>query len=212
MHIGSVISAPWVGWVMFALLLCPVLAEWSQPGVVTQSLSSFFAHTNRTYRESPATIMGQFLITLFRLGVVTMTLFLCFYAQEASWRIFVWILVSVIVVVLVKMLVNTILDFTFQLSRRFGGPYEPYGDLVTMIGIALYPALLFLMHFGSPRAAQWVAGIAALVFIGLWIFRSWRTYVSSLIAPIYLLLYIATMEVLPMAGLAYLSGKLITLV
>lgn len=212
MHIESVLSAPWVGWIMFLLLLSPLLAEWSQPGVVTQSFTAFFAHSDRTYRESPATYLGQFWISIFRLGCIAMTLFLCFYAGEASWRIFVLIFACVLAVMIAKMLINRLLDYTFQLTRNFGSSYEAYGDLVTMIGLVLYPALLFILHYGTPLATRWVASIAAVVFIALWIFRSWRSYVSSLVAPIYLIMYIATLEVLPMAGLAYLSGQMLTLI
>ena len=212
-HIYSVVSAPWVAWVMLALLLSAVLAEWAQPGVISQAFTSFFARTDRTYRESPANFQGQLLITLFRLGTVTMTFFLCFCPDgQASLTFFGLIFGGVIAVTLLKMLVNLLLDYTFQLSRRFGTSYEPYGDLMTLIAVVLYPALLLLIHFGTPLASQWVAGAAAGLFLVLWIYRSWRTYVSSAIAPVYLMVYIVTMEVLPLAGLAFLSGKTTTLI
>ncbi len=196
---------------MLALMGCAVFAEWFQPGVIAQAPSAFFARTARTYRESPANFMGQLLISLFRLGTIAMTLFVCVCpADRASAAAYGLILAGVVAVLLVKMLANLTVDYVFMLTRRYGTTYEPYGDLVTMISLVLYPAVLLLVRFGTPEVSQWVAGITAALFLMLWIYRAWRTYVSSLMAPVYLLMYIATMEVLPLAGVVYLSEIIIT--
>ncbi len=198
---------------MLALMGCAVFAEWYQPGVILQSPSSFFARTDRTYRESPANFMGQLLITLFRLGTIAMMLFLCVCPENsASMAAYGLILAGVIAVILVKMLMAVAVDYVFLLTRRYGAAYEPYGDLVTMSALLLYPAALILIRFGTPQAAQWVAAITAVLFLILWIYRAWRTYVSSLMASLYLMMYIATMEILPLAGLVYLSEKIITII
>ena len=198
---------------MLALMGCAVFAEWYQPGVILQSPSSFFARTDRTYRESPANFMGQLLITLFRLGTIAMMLFLCVCPKNsASMAAYGLILAGVIAVILVKMLMAVAVDYVFLLTRRYGAAYEPYGDLVTMSALLLYPAALILIRFGTPQAAQWVAAITAVLFLILWIYRAWRTYVSSLMASVYLMMYIATMEILPLAGLVYLSEKIITII
>lgn len=212
-HITSIVSAPWVAWIMLALMICAVFAEWAQPGVISQAPTSFFARTDRTYREAPANFMGQLLITLFRLGTMTMTLFICLCpAGQASLAAYGLILAGILAVLLVKMLVNVSIDYIFQFTRHFGVAYEPYGDLVTMISLLLYPAMLVITRFGTPVAAQWVAAIAAVLFIALWIFRAWRTYVSSLMAPVYLMMYMLTMEVLPLAGIVLLSEKIIAII
>ena len=210
-HISSVLSAPWIAWIMLALMVCAVFAEWFQPGVILQAPSAFFARTNRTYRESPANFQGQFLITLYRLGTVAMALFVCVCpADQASAAAYGLILAGVVAVLLVKMLVNVAVDYVFLLTHRYGEAYGPYGDLVTMVSLVLYPAVLLLVRFGTPEVARWVMGVTAALFLMLWIYRAWRTYVSSLMAPVYLLMYIATMEVLPLAGVVYLSEKIIT--
>lgn len=196
---------------MLTLMGCAIFAEYFQPGVIMQAPSSFFARTDRTYRESPANFLGQLLITLFRQGMVAMMLFLCVCpANNASFTAFCAIFGSMIGVVLLKMLINVFIDYIFQLSRRFGAVYEPYGDLVTMISLLLFPAVLVLIRYGNPIASKWVAGGMVVLFVALWFFRAWRTYVSSLITLVYILLYTATMEILPLAGLIYLSGKIIT--
>ena len=56
---------------------------------------------------------------------------------------------------------------------------------------------------------MWTIGIVAVLFLGVWLYRCARTYLVSPAAIIYLLLYIATVEVLPLMALFYLSDKLI---
>ena len=210
MHIVSMMSAPWCGWTMLVLLLFAVLAEVTQPGVITQTLSSLTARTDRTYKDSPTTFMGQLCISLFRIGTPAVALCLCFLpVQHASFVAF-WAVCGVIfAVLLVKMLCNVLLDYTFSFTRRFGDTYEHYGNIATLSTVVLYPALLVLLRIPDQQIAQWTVGIIALLFLCLWLYRAARTFVVSLPAILYLLLYILTLEVLPMVACIYCSAKLI---
>ena len=69
-HIVSCSSAPWCAWLMFGLLICALLSEAYQPGVITQAKNSLSAQTDRMYKESPATLMGQLLMGIFRIGII----------------------------------------------------------------------------------------------------------------------------------------------
>lgn len=197
---------------MLILLLCAVFAEAFQPGIITQAPSSLFARTDRTYKDSPNTFLGQFFISLFRIGTVALALCLCFYSSDrASFTAFWAVCGLIVAVLLVKMLFNMLLDYTFFLSRRFGNMYEHYGNIATMAIVALYPVLLVLLRVVDTLIVQWVVGIMAVLFLCMWIFRAARTYIVSFAATLYMLLYIATMEVLPLATLIYLSAKTIAI-
>ena len=212
-HILSMMTAPWCGWTMLVLLLCAVFAETFQPGVISQTSSSLLARTDRTYKDSPNTFLGWFFITLFRIGTPAMALCLCFFSPDRASFIAFWAVCGlVLAVVLVKMLLNLLLDYTFSLSRRFGDAYEHYGNIVTMAALVLYPVLLVLMRVANTLVTQWVVGIMAVLFIGMWTYRAARTYTVSLSATLYMLFYIATLEVLPMAVLIYLSAKTIAII
>lgn len=211
-HIESAMVAPWCGWIMLALLLCAVFAEAFQPGVITQSPSSLFARTDRTYKDSPNTLLGMFFITLFRIGTPSFALCLCLFSPDhASFVAFGAVCGIVLAVLLLKMLINKLLDYTFSLSRRFGDMYEHYGNIATIATAVLYPVLLVLLRVSDIQVVQWTVGIMALFFLSMWIFRAARTYLVSPAATIYMLFYIATMELLPMAVLIYLSAKTIAI-
>ena len=205
-------SAAWCSWTMLVLLLCAVLAEVMQPGVITQTPSALLAHTDRTYKESPTNFMGQFFITLFRIGTFSMALCVCFMPADHAPFVAFWAVCGLIVaVLLVKMFCNVLLDFIFSLTRRFGNPYEQYGNITTLSAVALYPVLLVMLRVADQSAVWWSVGGMAVLFFALWMFRAARTFLVSPVAVLYLLAYMATLELLPIAALVYLSAKTITI-
>ena len=198
---------------MFGLLLCCVLSEFFQPGVITQAPASLRVRTDRLYKDAPVNFFGQVFINLFRLGTVAMMLCLCFGAQgRFSFWTYLAVNAVVLAVLLVKMTGNVLLDYTFTLSRRFGAMHEHYANIATLVCLLLWPAMLILMHVGSPEACRWTMGIALALFILLWVYRSGAQYIHAPVAVLYMLLYWCTLEVLPMAALVYLSEKTITII
>ena len=212
MHIESIMSASWCGWTMLALLLCAVAAEFFQPGVITQAPTALLVRTERVYKAAPTNFLGQLFVTLFRIGTPAMALCLCFSEPgHASFTVF-WAVCGLIVGVwMMKMLCNLLLDYTFTLRRQFGEAYEPYGNLVTLVTLAMYPAVLVLLRVGNAVAAQWTIGILAAIFLLTVIYRTLRTYLVSLSAVLYLILYIVTLEVLPIVLLIYFSTQTINI-
>lgn len=209
-HIVSPLSAAWSGWTMLALLLCAVLGEFFQPGVILQAPASLLAHTDRTYKDAPTNFQGQVLISIFRIGTLGMALCLCVCPDEHFRFISFMIVCCIIVAVLViKMLSNILIDYAFMLSRRFAPAYEHYGNIFTLAACALYPCLLVLLRIGDTHTARWVLAIAAILFMGMWTYRAIRFYVVSPMALVYLTVYLGTAELLPFGALYYLTSKMI---
>lgn len=205
-------NAPWCGWTMLVLLLCAVLAEVMQPGVISQTPATLLARTDRTYKEAPTNFMGQLFVTLFRIGTVAMSLCVCFCpADRAPFMAFLAVCGLIVAVLLVKMLCNVLLNYTFSLTRLFGNPYEQYGNIATLSAALLYPVLLVLLRVPDQRTAWWAVVAIAVLFLCMFLFRAARTFITSPIAILYLILYMATLEILPMAALFYLSAKTITI-
>lgn len=212
-HILSPMSAPWCGWTMLALLLCAVLGEVLQPGVISQAASSLFSRNERTYRDAPVNFPGQVMMTLFRIGTIGMGLYLCLYTDgEYGFGEYAALCGVILAVLVGKMLCNGILDYTFQISRRFSPAYEQYGDIITIVSCILYPALLVAMRIGSSTVNGWILGSVAVVFLLLWIFRMARNYIQSPMAIVYVALYICTLEVIPYGLIFFLGSKTISMI
>ena len=211
-HIISSANAPWCGWTMLVLLITGVLSELFQPGIITQAKSSLVAQNERVYKESPINFMGQLMITFFRVGIIAMALYLCCTPTGRFSFVGFWVICAIVLAMfLLKMLSNLWVDRTFGISRRFGDPYEHYGNIFTLFTALLYPAVLVLMRVGTLTVNRWVFGILTLLFIGVWLYRSIRQFMTSIVQMPYVLLYVATMEVLPFAFLYISSDQIVTI-
>ena len=211
-HIISPLTAPWCGWTMLVLMLFAILSEWLQPGVISKTTESLRTHGDRLYKEVPTNAMAQIFITLFRLGVSALALCLCFStAGTFSFMAFLAVNGIIIGVLVLKMLCNLWIDYTFMLSRQFGSTFEHYSNIFTMISVALYPLLLVFLHIGTPLMFRWLLGIFAVLFLIVWLYCSARLYVRSPQAIVYLLIYFVTLECLPLVGVTLLSAKTISL-
>lgn len=196
---------------MLVLLLFGIVAELFQPGVITQAKSSLAAQGDRLYKESPNTFVGQLMITLFRLGVITMAVYLCCNRTECFSFTGFWVIFGIVLgVSVVKMLMNIGTDYTFRLSKQFGNGYEHYGNILTLGTLLLYPVVLVLMRFGEPVLNRWIIGGIGVLFIATWIYCAFRQFVHSPRAILYLLVYIATVEVLPWMFVYMLSNQIIS--
>ena len=211
-HILSPSSAAWCSWTMLGLLLCAIMSEQFQPGIITQAKSSLLAKSDRTYKESPVTFMGQVMMALFRLGTITMALCLCRADTEQFLFSGFWITSGIVfAIVIIKMAGNLCLDYAFRLSRRFGAIYEHYGNIMTLVAIILYPILLGLLRFGNLTINRWIISGAAFLFILLWLYRSVRQFAISPKAIIYLLFYCCTMEIVPLVLMYILSEQTLSI-
>ena len=209
-HIISSASAVWCGWMMLGLLLCGILSELFQPGVISQAKGSLAAQGDRLYKESPNNFMGQLMITLFRVGVITMAVYLCCDQTPAFSFTGFWVIFGIVMAVsLVKMLLNIGTDYTFRLSRSFGNGYEHYGNILTLGTVILYPVVLVLMRFGDPLLNRWIVGGVGALFVATWLYCAFRQFVHTPRAILYLLVYMVTVEALPWVFIFMLSNQII---
>lgn len=206
-HILSIQSAPWSGWIMLLLMLCAVMSEWLQPGVVSRASENLLSRADRTYKEAPDNLLAQILINIFRIGTIAMGLCLCFVPQGdfrfAAYAAVCGVLLGMLVV---KIICNLLLDYVFQLSRHYGSMYEPYTSLLTLTALVLYPCLLVLLHLDSYIAGRWDMGIVSIVFLMLWLYRSIRQYIHTVLSISYVAFYFITLEILPMAAIFAISS------
>ena len=206
-------SAPWCGWTMLALLLCAVLGELLQPGVISQASSSLLSQNDRTYKNAPTNFPGQVMITMFRIGTAAMGLYLCLYTGgQSGFGVFATLCGLIVALLLVKMLCNNLLDYTFQISRRFMPAYEQYGDITTIATCILYPALLIMLRVDNILMNRWLVDSIAVLFLLMWLYRLARNYIQSLGSILYVGLYLGTLEVLPLGLLFYLGSKTISII
>lgn len=212
-HIISPASAIWCAWTMLGILLCGVLSELFQPGVILQARTSLVVQNERVYKDAPTNFVGQLMISLFRLGVLSMAIYLCCEQVEAFPFSDFWIIFGVtLAVTIVKMVCNACIDFTFHLSRRFGNAYEHYGNILTLVTACMYPLLLILLQHGDTKTNRWVLGSFGVLFLLIWAYRAFRHFVNSPRAIAYLILHFCTIEGLSWVLIYIISNQTISLI
>lgn len=211
-HILSPYSAPWCAWTMLGLLVCAIVSELIQPGIITQAGVSLHTRADRTYKEAPNNFLGKFFVSVFRVGISAMAVYM-FLSNNRPFTIKVFGIICAIIlsVILIKKLCNTLLDYTFQLSRRFASVYDHYSNIYTIAAIVLYPFLLVLIYIGHAQLTQWVIGIICLLFVITWTIRGARIFIVSPKAILYFMIYICTLELIPLGMIFYLSEQTILL-
>ena len=207
-HIISPISAPWCAWVLLGLLVSLVLSELLQPGVVSSSFTTLLSRAERTYKNVPNNFMGQLMITLFRIGCLSMALYIAIWQGGTfSSRGFFVIEAIVLGVLIFKMLCYVFLKYVLSISSQFSIATEHYSNLFTLSMVLLYPLLLFVYYIGSSMVCLYVLCALAALFLLVWLIKGARLCVVSPMGVVYFLLYICTLEVLPILGIYYLSAK-----
>lgn len=208
-HIGSMLSTPWVGWVMLALLLLAVLSEALQPGLISGVGVSLSSHTNRNYKPAPDNFFGQTAVTLFRIGTLGMAL--CLWIGEADGcqiETYGIALAWIVGMLLVKIIGTVLIDYTFQLRIAADGIGAHYGNIVTMLCLALYPAILVLLQIGNTMLNRWVIGVCGGLFMLAVVYKVLGLYLRQWRSIIYITLYILTLEVLPMVSLVVVTSQM----
>lgn len=203
-------SAAWCSWWLLVLGVFAILGEVFQPGVITSASASLFAHSNRTYKQVPNNFPGQLLLTLFRIGIPAMAL--CLFVDAHSIAAYGVAAALMVAMMVVKILCEQLLDYTFHLRATAAGVHTHYTNIGTLSSILLYVCLLVLLQIGSVTVNRWVIGICALLFVGMISFRLARIYVTDAKAIVYLAIYILTLEVLPLGALVVLTSQITTMI
>lgn len=206
----SPVSAPWVAWVMLFLLLCGVVAEMVQSGVVVQAFSTIFAKVERSYGDVQHNLLEELIMNIFRIGTFAMALYLYAY-RAGDFRFATYLLVAawVLGIDAVKLAVAAVVNYTFRISKRFALISTHYNNLWTVICCGFYVALLFLLNIDNAVLTKWLLFALALVAIVL-IFIKWiRIFCTDMRSFLYIVLYILTLEVLPLLVMIMGAGYIV---
>jgi len=193
-------------------MLFAILAEWIQPGVISQAYTSLKVRTERMYKDAPTSGMAQILITAFRIGTLAMIVCMCFAPNDRLTFVAYMAVCGVILAILmVKMICNILLNYAFQITRIYGDVYEHYSNIFTLTIVAMFPLVLLFLHIGSITATRCLLGVMAVLFLVMWLYRCVRQFIHAPLAIIYLLTYMITLEILPMVGLLLFSEKTLSI-
>lgn len=205
-HISSVYANSWMGWVMFVLLVL-ILLDSSKQYNLLMGVRSVVSQAERAYTNSRAW-GSEIGVRLFRLGVVSMAVWILTIANSQSPIAYAKILALVGGVYALQRLLLRGVGQVFVSSKQRIASIEQYNAICTMACVSLYPILLVLMNVTTPNLAQILCGIVLVLFIGLVVWKSIRLFYVNILSILYILIYIIYLEIIPIVVIISLAKNI----
>lgn len=201
-HILSPLATPWTSWVMLMILICGALSEIFQSGVIMQSFSSLFSTNERTYHDASKNRISQLLMYIFRISIVAMAFYLSVYRGEKFlFSGYLWTLALVLGWTIVRGIVSELVNYTFCISKRFAPVFAHYENIWTVVCCCLYPILLVLLNIDEQEITWIVLGCVCILLLVLMLIKWIRIFFTGVRSLLYIILYIFTVEFLPIFGI-----------
>jgi hypothetical protein len=207
-HISSLWSAAWLPWV---LLLCGVLLIGvliSNPRCISDSFSSLFSGLERRYTDTSG-VLAMSGLRIFCIAVSALAAEVCLY-RGGDFPVRAWlVLLAVVLAVWTgKMLLRKYAAYVFS----FESWLRPWREYMRSLWAAVSVVLYVAVAVAALVPVRWlsitlVGAAAALYFVSLST-RLLRTYLISPLSLFYIVIYIITLEVLPLSAVLYAAGRL----
>ena len=220
-HINSVYANSWMGWVMFVLLVL-ILLDSSKQYNLLMGVRSVVSQAERAYTVHSRAWGSEIGVRLFRLGVVSMAVWILTIANNPSPIAnslspiansqspiaYAKILALVGGVYALQRLLLRGVGQVFVSSKQRIAAIEQYNGICTMACVSLYPILLVLMNVTTPNLAQILCGIVLVLFIGLVVWKSIRLFYVNILSILYILIYIIYLEIIPIVVIISLAKNI----
>ena len=211
-HINSVYANSWTGWVMFVLLVL-ILLDSSHQYNLLMGVRSVVSQAERAYTVHSRAWGSEIGVRLFRLGVVSMAVWIIAnspspIANSPSPIAYAKILALVGGVYALQRLLLRGVGQVFVSSKQRIAAIEQYNGICTMACVSLYPILLVLMNVTTPNLAQILCGIVLVLFIGLVVWKSVRLFYVNILSILYILIYIIYLEIIPIVVIISLAKNI----
>lgn len=203
-HITTLVSVPWVMWMMLFLFLLFVIANFHLPKIMRSAWQMAFTQTDRVYNDAAIYGVSSFELRLFCLLTASFSWTLVFY-NGGAFEFVHYLLVTACVLgwCLTRWGVRELISRLGKMER-FG-----FSKGFIMSLILVLTAALFVLNIGSIWTDNWLGwriGMAVIVLV--WLFtifiRYYQFFVHNWKTFLGLIAYWLTVEVGSLVGLYFL--------
>jgi len=199
LDISYALAANWLPWLCMAMLGLVWISCVLQPrylhGLVNNSFSAFDVNA----AERIPSIGSQICQWAFNVAIPAIGIYIIV-AQDADYTamLFARIMVAAIIIDCLRMLVAFLVQYTFRLDKIFGLLYMRYYSIRSIYTFIMMALILCVMHSATPFMWLIVMAVNMLVFMVLTGLQWGRLIGFSLTSCVGLLIYLITIELLPM--------------
>ena len=195
-RISSLASEAWVAWVLLVLLLLLLLSRCFVADIGLM-IRGFYSRFERSY--SDVSWQSKMLSWVYRIGVVSMMVYMCTSAHADCIASDYFRLLCVVVVVLsIQYLLLLFVGKVFLADRQLDVALESRANIYNAMGAFSWPVVLLLSLYASQDACVVVCWVLMALLMVLLAWKALQLYCRKLLSVLYVLLYIIVLEALPL--------------
>lgn len=203
-------SASWVTWVLLFLLSIVVLNR-SVLLSISTVWHSLLSYSDRMYTTGRAqSVLNTFLSVVFRWGVMALSIYvLCYESGDFMIITYVKLLGGVGVMLLVQWLISKLVGYTFLAPVQRESISEQRTIIYNAACVILLFCLMLMIHTSSIGLRVILVGVYVILLMGMILFRAVQLFCQKPWKVLYILLYIITLELLPLIGVTIWAKQII---
>lgn len=208
-RIWSPNSAPWVMWVLSGLLLLALCVGFLGSDIAALA-RSLFSKSDRMYVDRNTQGILQTIIVLsFRIGVIALVGYLWIYnANDFAIGNYLLVVGIVASLLLVQWLLLKGIGNVFLTLKQLAIAMEQRSVVCNTMAMLLWPIALVMIYIGK-EASTVLCGIAGGVYVVLICVKYMQLFYQNVLSIGYMLLYVISLEVLPLCTALIWAQKLI---
>jgi len=206
-------------WVFIALLILLGMSAFSflrSSGWFIESFRTFFTVKDRGSIFNKSTMSdyeSRIFLILFSIGVFSLFAYSILYSSERAFLLITFLKFSGATggFFLIKYLIIRIIGYVFLHPTIQKLTIESYYNVLTYLGLVLFP--MMILHIYLPENLKYYIIIASLILcivaVLVYTVKLFLIFFNKLASTFYLLLYLCTLEILPVVLLFYLYNFII---
>ena len=194
-RISSPMTESWFAWLFFAFFVF-----WVSKGMFLAEASlvfrGLFSKGERSYVGNTGL---QYLTTLYRAGIMALLIYMLIHVTgEFTFINYSIVLGVILAAILTQNLLTRLVGLVFLSNRMLEGALEQR-RLIGDVLCGLIPLAIMLLYM-IPACNMVVVIILSLLYVGMILVKSIQLFYNNLLSVLYVLLYITSLEIIPLVG------------
>jgi len=207
-HPSSPGTESWVFLVLFMLFFLLVLSIARSGSLIPETVKSFFQMKERSSIFSKATVNDfqiRIFLIVFSIGVLGLYAYLLFHKAGSAFSVlkFLYILLITGLFVGFKSVLFDLMGYVFLNPSDAKMAKEGYFNVFSFLGVVLFPLLIIQIYipFDFNGIVELISLIMCIIGYILIVFKLFQIFFHKIVASFYILLYLCTLEFLPLFAL-----------
>ena len=192
-RISSPMTESWFAWLFFAFFVF-----WVSKGMFLAEASlvfrGLFSKGERSYVGNTGL---QYLTTLYRAGIMALLIYMLIHVTgEFTFINYSIVLGVILAAILTQNLLTRLVGLVFLSSRMLEGALEQR-RLIGDVLCGLIPLAIMLLYM-IPACNMVVVIVLSVLYVGMILVKSIQLFYNNLLSVLYVLLYITSLELIPL--------------